>query len=143
MPLTNFSRLAKLFKEQEVTADNEIYREIFVLVLSRATDADAYTHPAEIASVQAVIKERLGEEISSSDIRTAALSKLYESAPLHKYLAEVAPRLSREQRRSIIHGLVEVLKADGFVSSGEAEFFNMVTMALGLTAADAAGLIVE
>lgn len=143
MPLTNFSRLANLFREQEGTADNEIYRELFVLVLARATDADAYTHPAEIASVQAVIKEHLSEDITSSDIRTAALSKLYESAPLHKYLAEVGPRLSRPQRRSIIRGLVEVLRADGSVSTGEAEFFNMVTMALGLSAADAAGLVVD
>ena len=143
MALTSFSRLAKLFREKEVTADEGVYRELFVLVLSRATDADAYTHPAEIASVQAVIKNYLGEDISSSDIRTAALSKLYESAPLHKYLAEVGPRLSRQQRCSIIRGLVEVLKADESVSSRETEFFNMVAMALGLTAADAAGLVVE
>ncbi|MFN2327535.1 MAG: TerB family tellurite resistance protein [Chromatocurvus sp.] len=143
MALTSFSRLTKLFREQEATADEEVYRELFVLVLSRATDADAYTHPAEIASVQAVIKEYLGEDVTSSDVRTAALSKLYESAPLHKYLAEVGPRLSRKQRSSIIQGLVQVLKADGNVSSREAEFFNMVTMALGLTAADAAGLVVK
>ena len=143
MSLANFSRLSKLFKEREATADEGVFRELFVLVLSRATDADAYTHPAEIASVQAVIKEHLGEDISSSDIRTAALSKLYESAPLHKYLAEVGPRLSRQQRCSIIRGLVEVLKADESVSSRETEFFNMVAMALGLTAADAAGLVVE
>lgn len=143
MSLANFSRLKKLFREQEATADNEVYRELFVLVLSRATDADAYTHPAEIASVQAVIKAHLGEDISSSDIRTAALSKLYEAAPLHKYLAEVGPRLSKPQRCSIIRGLVEVLKADDSVSSREAEFFNMVAMALGLTPADAAGLVVE
>ncbi len=143
MSLANFSRLTKLFREQEAVADDEVYRELFVLVLSRATDADAYTHPAEIASVQAVIKEHLDVDVSSSDIRTAALSKLYESAPLHKYLAEVGPRLSKAQRRSIIRGLVEVLRADDNVSSREAEFFNMVTMALGLTAADAAGLVVE
>lgn len=143
MSLANFSRLTKLFKEQEAVADDQVYRELFVLVLSRATDADAYTHPAEIASVQAVIKEHLGEDISGSDIRTAALSKLYEKAPLHKYLAEVGPRLSKTQRRSIIRGLVEVMKADDKVSSREAEFFNMVTLALGLTAADAAGLMVE
>jgi uncharacterized tellurite resistance protein B-like protein len=143
MSLAKFSRLTKLFREQPSTADEEVYRELFVLVLSRATDADAYTHPAEIASVQAVIQETLGEEVSSSDIRTAALSKLYESAPLHKYLAELAPRLSRAQRASIVHGLVKVLRADERISSREAEFFNMVAMALGLTAADVAGLVVE
>ena len=45
----------------ELTEIGKLFRELFVLVLSRATESDAHTHPAEIATVQAVIKEELGE----------------------------------------------------------------------------------
>lgn len=143
MALVDFSKVRQLFGEREESSDESIFRELFVLVLARATDADAYSHPAEVSTVQRVIKERLGEEISSADVRTAALSKVYEMVPLHKCLAEASPRLSKEQRRAIVSGLVEVMHADERVSSSEAEFFNMVVQTLGLTAADAAGLIVD
>jgi uncharacterized tellurite resistance protein B-like protein len=48
-----------------------------------------------------------------------------------------------EQRRGILRGLVSVMEADERISSREADFFNMVAEALGLSAADAAGLHVE
>jgi uncharacterized tellurite resistance protein B-like protein len=143
MALVDFSKVRQLFGERDEAADDAIFRELFVLVLARATDADAYSHPAEVSTVQRVIRERLGEEISSADVRTAALSRLYETVPLHKCLAEASPRLSREQRRAIVEGLVEVMRADERISSSEAEFFNMVVQTLGLTAADAAGLSVD
>ena len=53
------------------------------------------------------------------------------------------PRLSDDQRRAILDGLVKVMRADDRISSREAEFFNLVVEALHLTAADAAGLVVE
>ena len=143
MSLVDFSKVRQLFGERAETSDEDIFRELFVLVLARATDADAYSRPAEVSTVQRVIKERLGEDISSADVRTAALSKVYEMVPLHKCLAEGSPRLSKDQRRAIVSGLVEVMHADERVSSSEAEFFNMVVQTLGLTAADAAGLIVD
>ncbi|MDP5071447.1 MAG: TerB family tellurite resistance protein [Congregibacter sp.] len=143
MALIDFKKVKQLFGEAPQTADADLFRELFVLVLSRATDADAYTHPAEIASVQAVIKSELGEELSASEVRTAALSKIYESTPLQKCLTSAAAKLSMDQRRAILRGLVAVMHADDMISTREAEFFNMVVSALGLSAADAAGLIVE
>jgi uncharacterized tellurite resistance protein B-like protein len=141
MALVEFNKIKQLFSSAASAEDeHQAYRELFVLVLSRATDADAYTHPAEIESVQRVIKEYLGEEISVADVRTAALSKLYESAPFEKYLIQVGPKLKLDERRAIIRGLVDVFNADDRVSSKESDFFNRVVSAFGLTAADAAGL---
>ncbi|EAQ96961.2 TerB family tellurite resistance protein [Congregibacter litoralis] len=142
MALVDFNKVRQLFGESPQTADSDLFRELFVLVLSRATDADAYTHPAEIATVQSVIKEELGTDLSDSEVRTAALSKIYETTPLQKCLVNAAPKLNMEQRRAILRGLVAVMHADDSISSREAEFFNMVVSALGLSAADAAGLIV-
>lgn len=143
MALVDFNKVKQLFGDAPQTEDAGLFRELFVLVLSRATDADAYTHPVEIAAVQAVIKTELGEDLSASEVRTAALSKIYESTPLQKCLTGAIPKLSVTQRRTILRGLVEVMHADDNISSREAEFFNMVVDALGLSAADAAGLFVN
>lgn len=143
MALVDFDKVKQLFGDAPQTEDADLFRELFVLVLSRATDADSYTHPVEIASVQAVIRDELGESLSDSEIRTAALSKIYESVPLQKCLGDAAPKLSKEQRRAILRGLVTVMHADERISSREADFFNMVVASMRLTAADAAGLIVE
>lgn len=143
MALVEFNKIRQLFGQAPGEADPQLFRELFVLVLSRATEADSHTHPVEIATVQAVIKEDLGEDLSDSEVRTAALSKLYESAPLEKYLADAASKLNDEQRRMIVGGLVRVMRADDRISSREADFFNMVVASLRLTAADAAGLHVE
>ena len=141
MALVDFIKVRQLFGEAPQSDDPQLFRELFVLVLSRATDADAYTHPAEVKTVQSVIKAELGEELSEGEIRTAALSKVYESVSLQKCLNSAATRLSAEQRRRILGGLIKVLRADDRVSSREADFFNTVAAALRLTAADAAGLI--
>jgi uncharacterized tellurite resistance protein B-like protein len=143
MALVDFKKMRQLFGEAPTEPDPELFREMFVLVLSRATDADAYTHPVEVAKVQEVVRAELGVELTVGEVRTAALSKLYESAPLEKYLADAALKLTPDQRRKILAGLVHIMKADERVSSREADFFNMVVSALRLTAADAAGLRVD
>ena len=143
MALLDFNKVKQLFGDAPETSDADLFRELFVLVMARATDADAYTHPVEIATVQGVIAHELGEDLSEAEIRTAALSKLYESAPLQKYLGDAAPKLSVDQRQAILRGLVSVMRADDRISSREAEFFNMVVASLRLSAADAAGLIVD
>ena len=141
--LVDFNKFRQLFGDTSTGDDPFLFRELFVLVMARASDADSYSHPSEVATVQQVIKEVLGDELSDGEIRTAALSKVYESVPLNKCLSDSANKLSMDQRRSILSGLVTVMKADDRISSREAEFFNTVTLALNLTAADAAGLVVE
>ena len=48
MALLDFNRVRQLFGSTPQSSDAELFRELFVLVLSRATDADAYTDPVEI-----------------------------------------------------------------------------------------------
>ncbi|MGB1142164.1 MAG: TerB family tellurite resistance protein, partial [Halioglobus sp.] len=113
---------------------------LLVMVLARATDVDAYTDHAEVEVVQKVLCEYLGEDISSADVRIAAKSRLYETAPLEKYVSTIGPKLPREQRMKLIHALVEVLRADQRVATAESGYFNTICEALELTFADVAGL---
>jgi uncharacterized tellurite resistance protein B-like protein len=118
----------------------EAFRELLVMVLSRATDVDAYTDAAEVETVQKVLLDYLGEDISTADVRIAAKSALYETAPLEKYVSRIGPRLPKEQRVQLIHALIDVLRADDKVASAETGYFNMICEALQLSFADVAGL---
>ena len=141
MALIDLSHIQRLFGgKPDAQSSPEVYRELLLMVLARATDADAYTHPAEVEVVQKVLQERLGEPVEGSDVRIAARSKLYETAPLEKYISRVGPQLPRAERRSLLTALIEVLKADDRVASSEASYFNMVASALELDYADVAGL---
>ncbi len=142
MALVDLNHIKRLFGgNRDTQPDPEVYRELLLMVLARATDADSYTHPAEVDVVQKVLEEHLGEHVESSDIRFAARSELYETAPLEKYIARVAPTLPKSDRRAIINALVEVLHADERVATSEASYFNMVASAMELTFADVAGLL--
>lgn len=141
MASVDLAYIRKLFTDGfKGEGDPEAYRELLLMILARATDADSYTHPAEVESVQAVIKRHLNEDVSPAEIRTIALSDLYQSAPLEKYISRLAPKLSTEQRKEIIAALMEVLKADGQVAASEAIYFDMVAMALRMTYSEVAGL---
>ena len=141
MALGDLIQVKKIFGvSTEVKADAEVYREFMLMVLARATDADAYTHPAEVQVVQRVLEEHLGERVKSSDVRIAAHSRLYETAPLERYISRVGLRFSKYERYGLVSSLIEVLKADGRVATAEVEYFNMVVSALELDFADAAGL---
>ena len=142
MGLVDLSHIKQLFSSKHpAQTDRELYRELMLMVLARAADADSYTHPAEVEVVQRVLEEHLGDRVESSDIRIAARSKLYETAPIEKYISRVAPKLSRADRREIVNALVEVLWADDRVASSEANYFNMVVSAMELSFADVAGLM--
>lgn len=140
MALVDLSRVRQLFGGERGDPGPEAFRELLVMVLARATDVDAYTDHAEVETVQAVIQEYLGEEISTADVRIAAKSKLYETAPLEKVVSTIGPRLPKEQRIKLVQALVEVLKADDRVASAESGYFNSVCQGLQLSFADVAGL---
>ncbi len=141
MATIDLSYIKSLFGDNSgPEGDIKAYRELFVMVLARATDADCYTHPAEVEAVQRVIKEHLDEDLTEQDIQSVAVTDLYKSAPLEKYISSLAPKLSIAQRKNIIHGLVEVLRSDGQVAASEVEYFNSVAMALRLTYSEVVGL---
>ena len=140
MALTDLLNIRQLFGGERGDPGPEAYRELLVMVLSRATEVDAYTDAAEVETVQKVLREYLGEDISSADVRVASKSAIYETAPLEKYVSRIGPRLPREQRVKLVHALIAVLNADEKVASAEANYFNMICEALEVSFADVAGL---
>ena len=120
----------------------ELVNEALLLVLSRATGADTNIHPVEVETVRSMIKDRTGEDVSAKDVRMAAHSRIYEQAPLRVHLAKVTELLGTEDRVMIVKALADVVKSDGRVTNREVTFFNDITRALDVSAAEIAGLVV-
>ncbi len=144
MSIRNLSQIKKLFDQGDNPEEKqELYQEMLLMTLSRATRADLVTDDAEVATVQKVVLEATGEEVSPQDVRIAAASELYETTPIDKYLVRVGQKIDLPQRQSIVKALIAVFKADGQVTESEIDFFNMVVGALKLSPAEAAGLVVD
>ena len=142
MSLSTLSHILSLFSGQEPSPEErqELVNETVMLVLSRATDSDTNIHPVEVDSVREIVKKTTGEEVSAVDVRMAAHSKIYESAPLERHLQRVGPQIDVHDRVMIAKSLAEVILVDGRVTGREVRFFNMVADALELTPAELAGL---
>jgi uncharacterized tellurite resistance protein B-like protein len=144
MTIRNFSHIKKFFGQVVSPEENhELYKELLLMTLARATRADLVTVDSEVAIVQRVWLGVIGEEVSAADVRIAASSELYETAPIHKYIARVGPQIGITERLSIVNALIAVFEADGMVTASEIEFFNMVAEALKLTPAETIGLTVR
>jgi len=144
MSIKNLSHIKKFFGHVDNPEEKqELYKEMLLMTLCRAARADLTTDDSEIATVQRILLDYTGEEVSSENVRVAAASELYEKAPIDKYLAQVGQQIERSRRQSIAKALVEVFQADGKVTAAEVDFFNMVISALKLTPAEAVGLIAE
>ena len=142
MILSSLNTLLKLMGGGETKpADRQaVFNETVLLVLSRATDSDANITPVEVDTVRAIVKKTTGEEVSAADVRVAAHSKIYESAPLPTHLAKVAGRIDVHDRAAIAKSLAEVILADKRVTNKEVRFFNRVADALDLSPAALCGL---
>jgi len=119
----------------------QLVKEVLLMTLARASSSDSNTNPVEVATVQSVLKEVTGEDISAADVRVAAASEIFESAPLEKYLSSVSRTLSPSDRATIARSLARVIRSDTQVSEAEVEYFNRIAAALGATAAELAGLV--
>ena len=113
------------------------------MTLARASSSDSNTHPVEIETVQKIVKKATGEEISAADVRVAAASELYETAPLERYLASCGQRLNATSRVTTVQALAEVIKSDTEITALEIQFFDMVARALSVTPAELAGLVAD
>lgn len=119
----------------------DLVKEVLLMTLARAASADSNTNPVEIETVQRVLKDTTGDEISLADIRVAAASELFERAPLEKYLGSVAASLTTSDRVTVAQSLAEVIRSDVKVGAEETAFFNKVVAALDISAAELAGLV--
>ena len=145
MGLSDLASVLNIFRGAEPTEVEKqaLFKELMLMTLARASNADANINPCEVETVQKVLREVTGDEVSTADIRVAAASELYETAPLEDYLAHCAARLDAGQRGTVATSLARVIKADQRISPREITFFNGVVRALEVSPAELMGLIAE
>lgn len=138
---SGLNSIFKLFQadssKQSIT---DVFNEAVLMTLARATIADTNIKHIELETVQQIVKETTGEEVSLADVRIAAKSRLFESAPLERHLVSVGKVLDLDQKISLLDSIAKVILSDERVSSREVRFFNIVADSLGITAAEIMGL---
>ena len=142
MAIADLRSVLRIFGESLPNEENqkELYSEVLLMTLARASSSDANIHPVEIKTIQQIIQRETGQEVTGADIRKAARSELYESENLRKYLRSVQRQLKAENRIKIVQALADVIKSDTRISVLEIDFFNRVADALRITPAELAGL---
>ena len=142
MSIADFTNVLKIFGGSDIDPEKqkELYKEVLLMVLARASSSDANIHESEIAAIKEMIKRETGDELSDQDVRRAARTELYEKTPLDKYLAGAGKKLASEDRSRIVQLLGEVVKSDTTISVLEIDYFNMVASSLNATPAEIIGL---
>ena len=145
MGLSDLTSILNVFRGAEPAAEDRdtLFKEVLLMTLARASSADANINPCEVDTVQRVLEDVTGDHITPKDIRVAAASELYESAPLEDYLAYCAGKLEAAQRATVATSLAAVIKSDERISPREITFLNGVVRALELTPAELLGLVAE
>jgi len=118
-----------------------LFKEVLLMTLARAPDADINIQPIEVESIQQIIKQHTGEDVSAADVRVAARAELYAEAGLRKYLSKVQSKMKTEHRAETIQALANIFRSDHVVNPLEIDFFNGVAEALSVTPAQIAGLV--
>ena len=145
MSIANLSHVLKIFRGSDLSPEkeSELFGEVLLMTLSRASSSDANTHPVEVQTVRTIVLRITGEDVSDADIRVAAASELYETASLEKYLSSCGRKLKSSSRATTVQALAEVIKSDTQVTSREIQFFDMVARSLAVTPAEVAGLVAD
>ncbi len=143
MAIADLSSVLRIFGESSPSEENqkELYSEVLLMTLARASSSDANIHPVEIETIQQIMQRETSQELTEADIRKAARPELYESVNLRRYLRSVQRQLKPEDRITIVRALADVMKSDTQISVLEIDFFNRVADALRITPAELAGLI--
>jgi len=143
MAIADLKNVLKIFGGSDVSADqqNALFKEVLLMTLARAADADINIQSVEVDRIREILKERTGEDFSSADVRVAARSELYAEASLVKYLGSVYKKLSDNHRTETIQALADVFRSDSTVSVLEVDFFDKVAEALHIRPSQVAGLI--
>jgi uncharacterized tellurite resistance protein B-like protein len=142
MALADLKNVLNIFGGSEVSDDqqNDLFKEVLLMMLARAADADINIQNVEVDRIREIIKKHTGEEVSAADVRVAARSELYAEANLRKYLAKVGKKMTSEHRAKAVDALADVFRSDDDVSVLEIDFFNRSVEAMGATPAEIAGL---
>ena len=90
MALADLKNVLNIFGGSDISEDkqNELFKEVLLMTLARAADADINIQSVEVERIQEIIKDHTGEDVSEADLHTvAARAELYAEAGLRKYLA--------------------------------------------------------
>jgi uncharacterized tellurite resistance protein B-like protein len=142
MGIADLSSVLEIFGASSSSEENqkELYKEVLLMTLARASRSDANIHPVEIETIRQIMQRETGQDLTEADIRRAARPELYESVNLRKYLRSVQRQLKVEDRITIVQALADVIKSDTQISVLEIDFFNRVADALRITPAALIGL---
>ena len=135
MVFGDFSSVLKIFGAPSLSEEKqkELYGEVLLITLARASYSDANIHPVEIETIQQIMQRETGQELTEADIRRAAWPGLYESAKLRKFLRSVQRQLKAEDKITIMQALADVIGSDTQINVLEIDFFNRVAVALRIT----------
>ncbi len=138
MAIADLSNVLRIFGESSPSEEKqkELYREVLLMTLARASSSDANIHPVEIETIQQIMQRETGQELTEADIRKATRPDLYESVNLRKYLRGVRRQLKASDRITIMQALADVIKSDTRINVLEIDFFNRVADALRITRAE-------
>jgi uncharacterized tellurite resistance protein B-like protein len=142
MGIADLSNVLSIFggSEPDPEAQKELFKEVLLMTLARASSSDSNILNVEVESIQGILKRETGEEFTVADVRKAARSDLFEDVPLSKYLASASRKLASEDRVRIVQTLAEVIRSDTEVSVLEVDFFNSIANALKATPAELMGI---
>jgi len=142
MAIADLKNVLKIFGGSELSKREqaELRKEVLLMTLARAADADINIQTVEVDRIRQILKERTGENFSAADIRVAARAELYAEATLRKYLLSVGKKMRSQDRADVVQALADVFRSDSNVSVLEVDFFNRTVKALGATPAEIAGL---
>ncbi len=133
--VATLSSVLEIFGESSPSEEKqkELYREVLLMILARASRSDANIHSVEIETIQQIMQRETGQELTEADIRKASRPDLYESVNLRKYLRSVRRQLKAENKTTILQALADVIKSDTRINVLEIDFFNRVADALRIT----------
>ena len=142
MAIGSLGNILRIFGRSSANAEthDELYAEVLLTTLARASKADANIHPMEIETIQKIMQRETGQAYTEVEIRTASRSEVNESENLRKYLRGVQSRLNDENKTTILMALGDVIRSDTHINVLEIDFFNRVAESLGATPAQIAGL---
>lgn len=144
MALIDFSAIKEIIGDSNAGKSKEtLFKEVLLMVLARATRADANVESIEVTHVQNAMKEITGEDFSEAEVLTAASSEIFETQSLERTLANATRRLTEADRITILHCLAALIRADTLIRDPELEFFNHVATALRASPSEIAGLQVS
>jgi uncharacterized tellurite resistance protein B-like protein len=143
MAIADLKNVLKIFGGFELSEgeQDELRKEVLLMTLARAADADINIQSVEVDRIREILKACTGEEFSAADIRVAARAELYAEANLRKYLGSVQKKLRDQDRADVVRALTDVFRSDSNVSVLEIDFFNRTVEALQATPAQIAGLV--